>query len=78
MSIDSEDGCPKLDYDGEVQSGSVVKNNRLWHGYFAFGAMAANPQDKNSVVIPGMLFRLYDLIPSIVIRAAESALPGLF
>ena len=76
--MDPEDNCPRLDYDGEVQSGNVTKNNRLWHGYFAFGAMTANPQDKNSVVIPGMLFRLYDLIPSIVIRAAESALPRLF
>ncbi len=75
IKVSGEDGCPLLDYDGEVQTG--LRNSRLHHGYFAFGAIAANPQDKNAVVIPGMLFRLYDLVTSAVIRAAEYSLPSL-
>lgn len=70
FGIPTEGGCANVDYDGEVQTKGDPEN-RLHKGYFVFGAAAANPLNKNAIVLPGMLYRLHDLIPSVILRAAE-------
>jgi len=74
MRVNPKDKCPELDYDGEVHSGNPGTGRRLFRGYFAFGAMTTNPQNKNAIVLPGMLFRLNDLVTSVILRAAEVSL----
>ena len=74
IQANEDDQCPELDYDGEVQTGDIEQGHRLHRGYFCFGAMTANPQNKNAIVLPGMLFRLNDLITSVILRAAEVSL----
>lgn len=60
------DGHPRADVDGEFRSSDgIVK------GYFGFGAVMDAPHNKNSVVIPGMMFRLPDLLYGVIMRAAQ-------
>jgi len=74
MRVHHQDGCAELDYDGEVQTEISSEGYRVYRGYFAMGAMTANPQNKNAIVIPGMLFRLNDLLMSVILRAAEASI----
>lgn len=63
-------GAIDLDYDSEVQRepGSVGRE-RVWPGYFALGLR--NAFNGNEVLLPGILFRLPDLVAGVILRAAE-------
>ncbi len=66
-------GAVDLDYDGEVQrQPGVVGRDRLYPGYFALGLR--NAFNQNEVLLPGLLFRLPDMIAGVVVRAVESSL----
>jgi hypothetical protein len=57
-------GEPLYDYDGEFRG-----DDRL--GYFGFGAILETTWNPNATVIPGMLFRIGDLLMGVVMRAAQ-------
>jgi cation diffusion facilitator CzcD-associated flavoprotein CzcO len=61
------DGGPIADYDGEFRddAGDISK------GYFGLGALMDSEHDPNAVVIPGMMFRMPDMIFTIICRAYE-------
>ncbi len=61
------------DYDGEFQTHDPLASgrDRLYPGYFGFGAMLSSP---NALVIPGMLYRLPDLLVGVTMRATEHVL----
>ena len=73
LGVSSSYYGPVLDYDGEV----IDSEGERLKGYYCFGACAASRGDKNAIVLPGMLFRLHDLVPSIIMRAAETVLDSL-
>lgn len=60
------DGHPRYDFDGEFRN-----SDGILKGYFGFGAVLDAPHNKNSVVIPGMMFRLPDLLHGVIQRAAQ-------
>lgn len=63
------------DYDGEVILNPTAEGREFFApGHFGFGAMLNSPRDRNSIVIPGMLFRLPDLLSGVVMRATEWSL----
>ncbi len=64
--------CALHDYDGEIiRKVNIKGGDRVHRGYFGFGAVLDAPHNLNSVVIPGMAFRLPDLLFGIVMRAGE-------
>ena len=73
MSLD-EDGYPLYDYDGEFQK--EVPGER-YQGCYGLGAVLQNPWDENTLVMPGIMHRLPDMIFSIIMEAARYALPSL-
>lgn len=70
---DESGTCALYDYDGEmIQTPSAtVRQGRLYKGYFGFGAVLDAPWNPNAIVIPGMVFRLGDLLFSVIMRAEE-------
>lgn len=64
--------CALHDYDGEiVAKPKALGGDRVHRGYFGFGAVLDAPHNPNTVVIPGMAFRLPDLLFGIIMRAGE-------
>lgn len=60
------------DYDGEmIKSPGARGAARLHRGYFGFGAVLDAPHNPNISVIPGMAYRLPDLLFGVVMRAME-------
>ncbi len=55
---------PIYDYDGEFSAGTSPAR-----GYFGFGAVLDAPGNRNAVVIPGMLYRLPELLFGVIARA---------
>ncbi|GCE15076.1 FAD-dependent oxidoreductase [Tengunoibacter tsumagoiensis] len=66
-------GAVDLDYDSEVQRApGCVGRSRLCPGYFCFGIR--NAFNMNEVVLPGLLFRLPDLVAGVILRSSEYCL----
>lgn len=70
ISVDLN-GSPRYDYDGEFQRPGRFIENRTFKGYFGLGAVLDAPHNRNSVVIPGMIAQMGDLLTTLVVRAAE-------
>ncbi|MES2006730.1 MAG: hypothetical protein V4436_01325 [Patescibacteria group bacterium] len=71
-SYDTELRCARHDYDGEfVKTPGATGGDRVHKGYFGFGAVLNAPHNRNSTVIPGMAFRLPDILFGIIMRAGE-------
>jgi hypothetical protein len=60
-------GHPTYHHDGEFVDG----NDDILKGYFGFGAVLDRPEARNTTVIPGMMFRLPDLLFGVIMRAME-------
>lgn len=72
---DEYTGTIYADYDGETQANpGAVGRERVNPGLFANGSVLKTRRNPNALVIPGIQARLNDMIPSIVIRAAEYCL----
>ena len=68
----SDEAIPQYDFDGEFHSKQKTNTDReLNKGYFGLGAILNNPHDKNSIVMPGIMHRVRDLIFGVVMRATE-------
>jgi hypothetical protein len=64
--------CALHDYDGEItRTKGALGADRLYRGYFGFGAVLDAPHNPNTVVIPGMAYRVTDLMFGVVMRAGE-------
>ncbi len=75
MGIDvDQGGYPRYQYDGEFYKRPVGKEPQIYKGYFGVGAILDAPGNRNSVVLPGMAFRMPDTIFGIYMRAMEYAL----
>lgn len=63
---------PHFDYDGEFMRDTTASGgDRLFKGYFGIGSILNSPGNRNSIVIPGMIFRAPDLIFGVILRTAE-------
>lgn len=63
-------GAVDLDYDSEVhREEGISGRSRLWPGYFCLGIR--NAFNQNEVLLPGLLFRLPDLVAGVILRSAE-------
>jgi hypothetical protein len=63
-------GAVDLDYDSEVQrTPGMVGRERIFPGYFCLGIR--NAFNMNEVLLPGILYRLPDLVAGVVLRAIE-------
>lgn len=64
-------GAVDLDYDGEAhrRGSGEVGRERVWPGYFCLGIR--NAYNQNEVLLPGIFFRLPDLVAGVILRAAE-------
>lgn len=72
ISFDSEYECARYDYDGEfIRPLFGGKKVYRLKGYFGFGSILDAPHNPNAIVIPGMIFRLGDLLFGIIMRAME-------
>lgn len=74
-TFDRANSCVLADYDGELIADPKAANarDRLHVGYFGMGPVLEAPHNPNAIVIPGMIFRLPDMLFSIIVRAAEYA-----
>ena len=74
---DEYKGSIATDFDGEVQrdhnGAPGSPRDRVYAGYFAIGAVAKSDQNPNSIVVPGIMHRLYDMSFMAVLRAQEHA-----
>lgn len=69
---DEYTGSISYDYDGEIHRiPGATGRDRVWAGYFALGALLKADWNPNAEVIPGIMHRLYDMMFSIAVRAAE-------
>lgn len=67
-----QNGNPYSDYDGEYQRAPGATGiTRVMDGYFGLGGTIATDTDTNAEVIPGMLFRMRMMMPSVLVRAQE-------
>jgi hypothetical protein len=63
-------GAVDLDYDSEVQRETGLAGRpRLYPGYFCLGIR--NAFNMNEVLLPGLLFRLPDVMVGVILRSAE-------
>ncbi|GCE09213.1 NAD(P)-binding protein [Dictyobacter aurantiacus] len=68
-------GAVDLDYDSEVQRAPEVAGRaRLYPGYFCLGIR--NAFNMNEVLLPGLLFRLPDVVAGVILRSIEYFLRG--
>ena len=67
------DNCPLYDYDGEVQriSAEDEKTSRTYKGYSIIGAIRANHNEPNALVIPGIMDSLPKLIFNTILRSID-------
>lgn len=71
-SYDAGNQYVRHDYDGElIASPAGLGGQRVHKGYFGFGAILDAPHNRNSSVLPGMVFRLPDLLFGVMMRAGE-------
>jgi hypothetical protein len=72
-AYDPEGCCALYDYDGEMANPNATTDptTRLLKGYFGLGPVLEAPHNPNAIVIPGIIFRLGDLLFGTVLRAAE-------
>jgi hypothetical protein len=71
-TYDNDLSCALHDYDGEIiQRKGAAGGERVYKGYFGFGAVLDAPHNPNTVVIPGMAYRLPDLLFGVIMRAGE-------
>jgi hypothetical protein len=66
MGMGVQEDRALLDADGEVQFGG---SRRLSRGYFAIGPVAQG--QPNGTLLPGILSRVGELLPTLLARAAE-------
>lgn len=66
FGLDCSEGYPASDFDGEFRDAGELRK-----GYFGLGALMDSPHDPNAVVIPGMMFRIPDILFTVTCRAAE-------
>lgn len=75
LAYDPEKLYPHYDYDGEFMraapSKSVTGGDRVFKGYYGLGSILNAPHNKNSIVIPGMMFRAPDMVFGILMRVYE-------
>jgi hypothetical protein len=72
FSYDKDGLYPHYDYDGEfMRDPTATGGERLFKGYFGLGSILNAPGNRNSIVIPGMIFRAPDMMFGIIIRTAE-------
>jgi len=65
-------GIALQDYDGEAQrEPATTGRGRFYPGYFCLGIR--NGTNDNEVLLPGILFRLPDLVAGVLLRCAEYA-----
>lgn len=65
-------GASHQDYDGEVQrEPGAPGRDRIYPGYFCLGIR--NGFNDNEVLLPGLLYRLPNLVAGVLMRAAEYA-----
>ena len=65
-------GAAHQDYDGEAQrSPGATGRERIYPGYFCLGIR--NGFNENEVLLPGLLYRLPNLVGGVLMRAAEFA-----
>ena len=63
-------GAVDLDYDSEVQRETgLIGRSRLHPGYFCLGIR--NAFNMNEVLLPGLLFRLPDVVAGVILRSFE-------
>ncbi len=75
IKLRSDDHAPCYDYDGEFQQCPASSGRQRVHaGYFGLGPILRAPENPNADVIPGNIYRMGDLLFSIVVRATEYAL----
>jgi hypothetical protein len=65
VTVDA-DGAPFSDFDGEFRTAFL-----RYEGYFGIGAVMDGPSNRNATVIPGIMFRIPDLVYSVIMRAAQ-------
>lgn len=69
---DMENLCAHHDYDGEfVKDLHATGVDRVHAGYFGLGSVLDAPHNRNSTVIPGIAFRVPDLLFGVTMRAAQ-------
>jgi hypothetical protein len=67
-----EDNCPLYDYDGEVQRPKEEKSlGRTYKGYSIIGAIRANDNEPNALVIPGIMDSLPKLVFNTILRTID-------
>ena len=65
-------GAVHQDYDGEVQrEPGATGRSRIYPGYFCLGIR--NGFNDNEVLLPGLLYRLPNLVAGVILRSAECA-----
>lgn len=65
-------GAVHQDYDGEAQrEPGATGRPRIFPGYFCFGLR--NGFNENEVLLPGLLYRLPNLVAGVMLRSAEYA-----
>lgn len=72
LGLYAPNNYPVSDYDGELHN----SKGRI-KGYFGIGAVMDAPHNRNVTVIPGIMFRMPDMLYSVVMRAIEYNLPKL-
>lgn len=66
----ADDGCPLYDYDGEVHNTQKDKQ-RTFRGYSLIGAIRANKNEPNALVIPGIMDALPKLVFNTILRSID-------
>lgn len=66
------DGYANVDYDGEFQEHPTQAGlSRVFRGYFGLGPVLETPDNRNAIVIPGNIFRMGDLLLTLIFRCME-------
>lgn len=66
MSIPITSGHPAHAYDGEF-----MDRQDPIRGYFGVGALMDSPDNRNATVIPGIMYRMPDLLYSVIMRGLD-------
>ena len=75
--IKTKNGFPLYDYDGEFQKKpGAIGRERVYKGYFGIGAILDSSHNQNSIVIPGMIHSIPDLLFGIIMRSYEFSTKG--
>lgn len=80
-AYDTDHQCGYFDFDGEIHAQTPAKGkkkSRVHKGYFGFGSVLETPFNPNAIVIPGMMFRIGDVLFGIIMRALEHRKQAIF